>query len=407
MDKNAAGINTMTTLPKKPQLSRSKEQREEESTKLSERQTPLKPNFKIKNVINPIAQANPNENIGQMKDFNPKKLKTSLGNEELNEFGLNDLSKRGPQLNSQMKPMNIYEKAGLKKTNNKPPLQKEMLDRKEKEEQFSDEKVKDKSNEKTTLIPFKPKPLQKSMDNDSFLKKKEEEKSRSPQKNNESDEEEILTLNTKNNEKPQKKNNSFEKKNEMPPKIAQTNKLDKNLENNQKKSADEDDEYADDFDDYDKEEFDQFEEEEEEKPKPIQNILKTKEIEKKDNKAKTVKKETEETTKKPTSFQKEMNETIQMNEKEKDNKIENLSILGNNNKALNMGKNYKKPFQKVSYNLEKLDERKINLEKHESEKITKEVSVKKDEAQRKRIQDFKNLIEMDEFEEFLDIRPSG
>ena len=398
----------MTTLPKKkPPLS--KEPQEEDSYK-PDKPTPLKPNFKIKNTN--ITNESPEEKIGIL-DQNKKKFKSPMiAKDLLDDSNFDEISKK-PIMKSVQEPANvskssnIYEKAGIKKTILKPQAENKIL---ENSEIFA-------KNPKEQIIfnkPFKPKPVQKNVEhnNDSpdsnyneakpklIVKKNEEEKNNmKPQKKQEdSDEDEEIQMESI--KKPEKlEKNQKSEKNE---------KIDKSEKNDKfKQKNNEQDEYADDFEDYyEKEAFDDFDEEEDNnhksKPEPIKP---EKIVKKQEDEPKIIK--PMENMKKPDFTQKKKPGNYSPSP-DKEKPVETSQILANNNKALNLGKNYKKPFQKVSYNSnEKLDERKINLEKEKIENVkVKQISMNKEEAQNKRIKDFKSLIQMDAYEELLDLHPS-
>lgn len=151
-----------------------------------------------------------------------------------------------------------------------------------------------------------------------------------------------------------------------------------------KKNEEED--YPEDFDDY----KDDFEPLEEPTPELIKKALENK----KDNKTNSNKKQKEEDS--------------DSDEISKTNKTDNNNNIITN-KPLFSGVNFKKPFQNVAtlQRNEKIDERKINLEENILSLEKKEASESKKDFQRNRILQFQSMIELDLYEELLDIPPSS
>lgn len=428
----------MTALPKKkPPLATAKE---EES-----KPVPLKPNFRIKNTnINDSPdQYNPFEQ--NRKKAPGREISEDLREPETEEIGRNPVR----SIQEPGKKPNIYEKAGLKpspkpqdsKFQNTPEMisKNQNFNREEnlggKQAIFKDDKP--KFTEKGPLMPMRPKPVQKSIDNDSIFdsnpkeipqkpvlprknEPKEEQKIKKPlvvakkqELEDESEDEEELKLEPQPKkkeaveEKKPKKNNENDIKREEQQVVPPVKKEEKP----KPKEEDNGDDYADDFNEYEQE-FDDFDDEEPE-PKPkAEKVQKEEKIEKNPKSIPSKEKEIIAKSSKQ-ELDKNSNDSIKKPDFKKklvfspEKSMENTSsVLANtNNKALNQGQNYKKPFQKISYStVEKQDERKINLERRESGKL-KEISSHKEELQHKRIKEFKPLIEMDVYEELLDIHP--
>lgn len=220
-------------------------------------------------------------------------------------------------------------------------------------------------------IPEKKKNKPSLSSNDEFMSKKEK-------KNEQEDSE--MNFRVKKSEK------QYEQFNEN----NQENDSEKNLSNPpSKKNKDSENEYNEDFEDYG-EDFEPLEE----TPQP-QTIKPSKNLNEKNSKSKTL-----------------------IND---DSRFEG-SAAGNNNKdiiettfgkPINLGKNYKKPFQNITSsnnglnNNEKMDERLINLENAEEQKEKVEVSIIKLNEQENRVVKFGGCLDMDLYEEIFEIAPSS
>ena len=423
----------MTALPKKkPPLATAKE---EES-----KPAPLKPNFRIKNT-------NVNDSPDQYNPFEQNRKKAP-GREVFEDPEAEELERKPVRtIEEPGRKPNIYEKAGLKPSP-KPQDSKfqntpEMLSKNQnfnREENFGGKQAifkddKPKFAEKGPLMPMRPKPVQKSIDNDSIFDSNPKEipqKPILPRKNEPKEEQKIkkpVVVAKKQDFDDESEGDEEELKLEPQPKkkeAAEEKKPKKNSEDDFKreeqqvkkeekpkskpKEDDNGDDYADDFNEYEQE-FDDFDDEEAE-PKP--KAEKVQKDEKTGKNQKFIPTKEKEIIAKPTKQEPDKNSMDSIKKPDFKKKIgfspekpiENTStVLANNNKALNQGQNYKKPFQKISYStVEKQDERKINLERRESGKV-KEISSNKEETQHKRIKEFKTLIEMDVYEELLDIHP--
>lgn len=213
-------------------------------------------------------------------------------------------------------------------------------------------------------IPEKKKNKPSISSNDEFISKKEKQREQADSDNNQKD------------KKSRKQDEEFEENNQK-----------NNLENANppsKKNKDSENEYNEDFEDYG-EDFEPLEE------TPQLQTIKGKNINDKNSKSKNL-----------------INDDERFEGFANNNKEIIETTFG---KAINLGKNYKKPFQNVFSNNgansnEKMDERIINLENTEEKQEKFEVSIKLNE-QENRVVKFGGCLDMDLYEEIFEIFPSS